>query len=127
MIPGYSAFRIPHSENEGNLCAHCPKRQECAEPCEELEKLLGGPDSGRLSCNISARKIADLEILFSRVNRLNARSHAIVYLYYRCGFAMERIGEAFDLNKSTVSRILQKSWQKVAEKCNTAGNGEEEP
>ena len=118
-------MRLSTSDSPENLCAHCPTRQNCAEPCNELEKLLAGPDSGRLSCNISARKIGDVEILLARADRLDARSQAIVYLYYRCGLPMTRIAEAFEVDRSTVSRVIQKSWQKAAEKRNTTAISEE--
>jgi len=113
------------ADRQKSLCAHCPRRQECAKPCEKLEKLLNSPDLGRLSCNISANKIADSEILFARAHLLDARSEAVVYLYYRCGLAMERIAEAFKLNRSSVSRILQKCWIKVGGKRNKTASSRE--
>ena len=113
------------NDTHQNQCDNCPNRQGCVQPCEKVEKLLVAPDAGRLSCNISKRKAADLEVFLSRANQLDARSEAIVYLYYRCGLAMERIAEAFEVNRSTVSRVIQKSWQKTGEKCNTTAIGEE--
>ena len=94
-------------------CDRCPKQAGCEAPCEKLAQLLDGPESGQLSRHISPAKVVDVDILLSRAGRLDARSEAVVSLYYRCGLSMERIARAFQLNRSSVHRLLGRSWRKV--------------
>ena len=114
-------------ENQKSICASCPKRQECIDPCEKLEKALPAADGARLPCHISKRKIDDLGVFLAAADRLDARSQAIVYLYYQCALPAARIAEAFEINRTSVHRILRKSWRILPKTCHiTATSGETE-
>ena len=100
------------------LCRSCPRRGTCLEPCERLLAELDSPDRGRLGRNIRARNSAEIAELLDLCPQLDPRTDAVVQLYYRCGLAMERIGQALGVNRSSVSRRVHSAWYQLTKRRN---------
>ncbi len=101
-------------------CWNCDRRDACREPCERLKAELDSAFRARPPCNIDRRSQEEIDLLLDYSPRLNQTTDAMVHLYYRAGFTMDRIGGAFAVNRSTVSRRLRTAWKKLARARNRA-------
>ena len=87
------------------LCDNCPNRGDCDAPCEGMQHSLDSPDRGRPP-RLAADGARAAETVVTAARRLAPRDQAIAHLYYRSGFSLQRIGDAFGLHRSTVHRAL---------------------
>ena len=102
---------------DAELCRGCERRNECREPCKRLRVALGPLDRGRQNCKIKKRKSEEISFLLENYLQLDPTTDAIVHLYYQCNFRLERIGPAFHLSASSVSRRIKTAWRKIAKNC----------
>ena len=54
-----------------------------------------------------------MDALLDRAGALRPRDQAMLSLYYQAGFTMQRIAQAFGLNRSSVCRALHRSQRKI--------------
>jgi len=94
-------------------CEHCPRRETCTEPCEDLARLLDSPERGRLAAHITPSACEDAALLLDRADRLRPRDRAMIHLYYRSGFTMQAIAEAFGVHRSNVCRALRRCRRRL--------------
>jgi len=92
-------------------CENCPRREECSEPCEALLSQIDSPDRGRLARNIGPEKSEEVEEILAVSAAFDPVTDAILHLHYRSSFTMARIGRAFGMNRSSISRRIAKAWQ----------------
>lgn len=101
-------------------CWNCDRRATCREPCERLKAELDPALRARPPRNIDIRSQGEIDLLLDFSPRLDPATDAMVHLYYRAGFTMDRIGGAFAVNRSTVSRRLRTAWKTLARTRNRA-------
>jgi DNA-directed RNA polymerase specialized sigma subunit len=97
-------------------CDNCEMYGECSEPCEAVLALLDSADRGRLARNINSANSVEVEKLLKNSAALDPATDAILHLYYRSSFTMERIARSLGMNRSSVSRRIAGAWKNFPEK-----------
>ena len=102
-------------------CRECASFGRCAAPCQRLLARLNSPDEGRLPEGLRARGQAEIDQLLTFAPFLEPKTDAIVHLYYRSSFTMERIGRDLGLSRAAVSRRILTAWRQFARGRTTPG------
>ncbi len=103
------------------LCSNCPIRDNCTQPCEELEKELPSMEHGKLhGGKIKAkdlkelvRRMATVKTILDYRDRLKGRQKQVIDLYFNDGLTQREIGKKLGIAQKNVCEYMKRAFRKI--------------